>query len=216
MLAAIAAGEGNRAKAVKLLDAITPGLNSISEQIAYTALVGQAYARYGAVDKARKLLTYISPRVHQSADDEVAFASMLRAEVEAASGDPAYALTLLKPPSADDDLDTKVVLRESLAHIHQQMGDLNGTIYWYGQWLQDGDQPIAGWEAQAHLPEAYFALAADNFKQGNNAAAQQWLAQFMSRWQNADHNLPLFREANQLQTQISDGRHGESIHAASR
>ncbi len=211
MLAAIAAGQGHRVAAVRLLDAVAAELTSMPQDIAYNALVGQAYARYGAVDKARKLLSAISPRVHAGVEDEVAFASMLRAEVEAASGDPGRALTFLKAPTADDDNDTKVILRESIAHIHQQMGDLDGAIYWYGQWLQNGDQPIAGWEPVVHLFEAYYALAADYLKQGNNAAAQHWLSQLLSRWSNADRDLLLHQEATRLEISVNKGKQGSPL-----
>ena len=216
MLSAVAAGEGDPQKAIKQLNAISSGLTAMPQGIAYSALIGQAYVRYGAVDKARKLLAAISPHVRPSAEDEVAFVNMLRAEVEAASGEPAHALTFLKPPAADDDSDTKIALRESIAHIHQQMGDFDGAIYWYGQWLQDGDQPIASWEPLAYLSDAYVALAADNFRQGNIAASQKWLTPFLSRWGNADHNLSLLGEANQLETELRNPTHREKAGTASR
>ncbi len=202
MLAAIAAGQGNSHEALRLLDTVASGLNAIPNRIAYSALVGQAYCRYGAVEKARKLLQSIAPLVRPGAKDEAAFVEMLRAEVEAASGNARNALTILKPPTADDASDVKIVLSESLAHIYQQMGDVGAAEAWYQQLLQNGEQPILGWEPQEYLDAAYYNLAADNLKQGNRAAAQHWLSQLLSQWKNADPKLPLLREANQLNAEM--------------
>lgn len=205
MLAAIAAGQGNSHEAVRLLDTVASGLNAMPDHIAYIALVGQAYCRYGAVDKARKLLQTIAPRVNPGAKDEVAFTDLLRAEVEAASGNPGNALTFLKSPAADDSGDVKIVLRESFAHIHQQMGDLGQAVDWYQQLLHDGNQPILGWEPQVYLGAAYYDLAADNLKLGNRSAAQRWLSQLLSQWKNADPGLPLLRAAHRLKPDMGNG-----------
>lgn len=210
-LAAIAAGQGNPSEAVKQLDTVTAVLRAMPQHVAYIALAGQAYARYGAVEKARKLLAVITPHVVAGAAVDASFTNMLRAEVEAASGNPANALTLLKAPTPDDDTAVKIVLHESLAHIHQLMGDQKGAIYWYEQFLQDGVQGIAGWEPQAYLAEAYYELAADNLQQGNHAAAQQWIDELLSEWKHADQGLPLLSEANRLEASVSNGKQGHTL-----
>ncbi len=205
MLAAIASGQGNPREAVGQLDLITAHLDALPRNLLYGALVGQAYARAGAVDKARKVLADIEPDVNDRNPQQVAFAGLLKAEVAAASGNPQAALQFLKPPAPGDDVDTTILVQEALAHVYQQMGNLDQAIYWYRQLLQGGDWPIVAWEPESHLFEAYYNLAADEWRRGDRAGAMSTVSILLTHWQNADPNLPLLREARQLQNELTDG-----------
>ena len=68
----------------------------------YGSLVGQAYARAGEVAKATQMLAVIAPLVNERAEEQVAYAQLLKAEVAAAKGDYQTALQFLKPPGPND------------------------------------------------------------------------------------------------------------------
>ncbi len=203
MLAAVASGEGQTKEAIAQLDQIEMHLKSLPMNVQYSALLGQAYARAGAVEKARTLLDSALPRVNPRNEEEVAFGNLLQAEVALASGDTKGALQWLKPPNPDDGSSAAILTREALAHCYQKSADPARAIDWYEQFLRKGDMPILDWEPATRLAQAYFLLAADNRQAGNRVAAQRWINELLNRWQHADRDLSLFQSALRLKASLS-------------
>jgi eukaryotic-like serine/threonine-protein kinase len=206
MLAVIAAGEGNRSERIAELDRIVAGFGVLSQKVQYGALVGQAYARAGEVDKAKNLLAVISPLINTRAEEQVAYAQLLRAEISAATGDFQGALGFLKPPEPYEKNSTAVLTRESLAYVYQRMGNLDQAINWNTQFLQDGNSGALGWEPQQQVFEVLYDQARD-FRQKNAAqSAMIPVNSLLALWKNADADLPLLKEAKALRTQLIASR----------
>jgi eukaryotic-like serine/threonine-protein kinase len=202
MLAAVAAGEGNRAEAVAQLDQIMAAdFNSLGPKVIYGSLVGQAYARLGETDKANKVLVAIAPMVNERVNDDVAYIAILKAEVAAGKGDFASALQFLKPPQPGDSLNTVALTCEALASVDQRMGRTDDAINWYKQFLTNAY--ATGWEPQQREFEAYYTLARDYQNKGDRADALSTLSTFLDLWRNADRNLPLLNQARALRTQLA-------------
>ena len=199
MLAAVDAAEGNQRDQIAQLDRIMTVFDSLGLKVLYGALVGQAYARAGATDKARAILNRIAPVANDRVEDQVIYLGLLKAEVAAASGDPQGALQYLRPPAPDDDSSPAVCIREAMAHVCQAMGKRDEAIAWYAQFVNAG--PL-GWEPERYLPAAQLTLAQDYAQAGNRAAAMRTVSALLDQWKNADPGLPLLASARHLRAQL--------------
>lgn len=205
MLAVVAAGEGNRTEAIAKLDHIMKSnFGDIGPKVVYGSLIGQAYARLGETEKARKILLAIAPRVNDRVNDEVAYSAILKAEVAAASGDFAAALQFLKPPQPGDSSSSVTLTCDALASINQRMGRTDDAIAWYKRFLADPDS--IGWEPQQQEFEAYYSLALDYQRKGDRADALSAIATLSDLWKSADRNLPLLIESRKLGNQLTANR----------
>lgn len=202
MLAIVAAGEGDEAEQIAQLDRIAAVLPEIGPKIEYGSLLGQAYARAGKVDKARKILAIIAPMVNERIEDQVAYTQLLRAEISEAAGDPLTALAFLKPPASDDSDSPAVLTRESLAHIYQRLGRVDEAIDWYRQFAFTAGSDSLGWEPQQQVFEAWYTLAVDYKQKGDRTQAMAALDPLLDHWRNADGNLPLLKSARELRRQL--------------
>ncbi len=202
MLASVEDGEGNRQAQIAQLDRILTTFDSLGPKAAYGSLLGQAYARAGAVGTAKKILTKIAPIVNERSEDEVAYIEVLKAEVASGEGDYATALQFLRPPQADDKESTAAVVCESLAHTYQQMGKFDEAAKWYLQFLNNGNSHAIGWEPQQRLFDAYYMLALDYEHSGDHNQALNMLNALLDAWKKADPNLPLLKKARLSRVQM--------------
>lgn len=205
MLAVIAAGEGKKEEQSALLDEMARSLNKVTEKVPYGSLLGQAYARAGEVKKAQKVLTAIAPLANGRSEEQVAFLQILKAEIAAAQGNSA-ALSLLSPPQPNDGSSIATLTEESLAHIYQQSGKIDEAMVWYNRFVNSRDLGPLGWEPQQKLFESYYTLATDYAQQGDRADALSNLTALLSRWHNADPELPLRQQALLLRDRLIAGR----------
>ncbi len=202
MLAVVAAGEGNRREQVAQLDRIMDRIDALGSKVAYGALLGQAYARAGEVEKARKLLSVVAPVVNERVEEQVEYAQLLKAEVAAASGNAKDALQFLRPnPEAGGA--SEALVSESLAHIYQQMGNTDEAIATYRQLLRDSSSRMLGWEPQQQVFDAYYNLALDYQRNGDRANALSSLTELLTQWSSADKDLPLLKSAYHLRDQLT-------------
>ena len=202
MLAVVAAGQGKRHERVAELDRIVANFSVLTQKVQYGALVGQAYARAGEVEKAKKLLVVITPLVDGRSEEQVAYAQLLKAEVAAVSGDYRTALGLLKPPQSDASNSTAVLTRESLAHIYHQTGNYDQATNWYTQLLQDHNSEAIGWEPQQQILEAYYDEARDYQQMKAPGSSMRVLNLLLTLWRNADPDLPLLNKAKTLREEL--------------
>ncbi len=203
MLAVVAAGQGNRGERIAELDQVLKNLGVLSRKVEYGALVGQAYARAGEVDKAKKILALIAPMVNNRSNEQVAYVQLLKAEVAAAGGDDKAALGLLKPPGESETESTAVLTREALAHIYQQMGNLDQATIWYTQFVQSGNRGTIGWEPQQQYFEGLYENAWDYRQLNSSRAAISSLNLLFALWKDADPDLPLLKQAKALRGQLN-------------
>jgi tetratricopeptide (TPR) repeat protein len=202
MLAVVAAGEGDRQEQLIQLDRIMANFDALNLKVLYGSLIGQAYARAGEVEKARKALTMIAPVVNDRVEEQAAYAQVLKAEVAAASGDFRAALEFMKPPEADDSNASAVLTRESLAHIYQEMGERDEAMTWYRGFAESIGSDALGWEPQQEIFEAYYRLASDYQQKGDRGSALNVLNRMLDRWRDADPDLPLLGDAIRLRAQL--------------
>lgn len=203
MLAVVAEGEGNRQEQMAQLDRIANNLNAIGPRVEYGSLVGQAYARAGAVGKAKKILAQVAPLVNERVESQVTYAQLLKAEVAAANADYQTAIEYLSPPNADDGTAEATLTRESLGYIYQKMGKSAEAMQWEQQFGDSPESDAMGWEPQQRLMETEYRLARDYQQKGDLAGARTALNQILDHWDHADPGLPLLREALSLKSELS-------------
>jgi DNA-binding winged helix-turn-helix (wHTH) protein/tetratricopeptide (TPR) repeat protein len=199
-LAAIAETQGNRREEMAQLDIAMAEFDVLGPKVEYGAILGQAYARAGEMEKAKQILDRIALIANDRMEDQAAYLALLKAEVAAAQGDPNAALQFLKPPESGDSNATAVFTREALAHVYQNMGNRDQAILWYSQFLKGG---LPGWEPQRYWFEAEYTLAEDCQLKGQIADAVHWLNNLLDPWKNADSGLPLLKKARLLRDRVA-------------
>jgi len=203
MLAEIAGGEGNKKKQIAELDAVMPKFKYIGPKVVYGALIGQAYARAGAVAKAEKILATITPLVDVKNDLQTKYLHLLQAEIALARGNSRKALELINPPRSSDDTSVSELLTEFMAYANQRAGNTSAAIQWYERLLA-ADPGWISWEPQQHYIKARYFLAEDYLAEGDRQKANTELGSLLKLWTNADANLPLRRQALQLDVRIAE------------
>lgn len=201
MLAVIAGGEGNSRKQIAELDAAMVSFKDIGPKVIYGTLIGQEYARAGAITKAEKILSVLTPLADARDNQQTKFLHLLQAEIVLAKGNPDKALALITPPTPADEDSTITVLTESMAHAYQKAGKIGLAIQWYEK-LTNAATTL-GWEPQQRCLEARYTLAEDYLSQGNREKARTALAPLLKLWMTADTNLPLRKQALQLDARIA-------------
>lgn len=202
MLAEIAGGEGNKEKQIAELDAVMPKFKYIGPKVVYGALLGQAYARAGAVAKAGKILTAITPLVDAKNDQQTKYLHLLQAEIALAKGNPPKALELISPPAPSDGTSAVQVLTEFMAYANQRAGNTAAATQWYEKLLA-ADPGWISWEPQQRYLDARYFLAEDYLAEGDRQKANKELGSLLKLWTNADANLLLRKQALQLDARIA-------------
>jgi tetratricopeptide (TPR) repeat protein/DNA-binding winged helix-turn-helix (wHTH) protein len=202
MLAEIAGSQGNRDEQISLLDRMARDLDQIEEPVSYGSLLGQAYARAGEVGKASKILSAVAPLANGRAEEQIAFLQILKAEIAGAQGDADHALSLLASPQPSDGSAAATLVEEARAEICQKTGRIDEAMIWYDRFINSPDLGPIGWEPQQKLFESYYTLAADYASKGDRASALRTLSALLSRWENADPQLPLHRNALSLENRL--------------
>ena len=202
MLAEIADGEGDRKKQIAQLDAMMPSFKYIGPKVVYGTLIGQAYARAGAIAKAETILTLITPLADARNGQQMKCLHLLEAEIALAKGSPAKALAIITPPAAGDEESTSELLTEFMAHAYQKAGNTASAIQWYNKLLVANPGWIS-WEPQQRYIDARYFLAEDYLAEGDRQKANGELGSLLKLWANADANLPLRKQALQLDARIA-------------
>jgi len=203
LLAVVADGEGNRAKQMKQLEAALADFQNLGPKVEYGSLVGQEYARAGAVANAEKIEKVIAPLADPGSEEQSGYVRLLQGEIALAKGDALDATRLF----ALEDLrfgEPFRLSKEAAARAYDKAGDTDRAISSYEQLLAGGWCHLTGWEPQQRCEEARIALARDYLARGDRQKAQAALAPMLKDWLDADASLPLKKQALQLQSQISN------------
>jgi eukaryotic-like serine/threonine-protein kinase len=201
LLAVVAEGEGRKEDQIAQLDSIMTDFAELQAKVAYGSLIGEAYARAGEVAKAEKILNEVGPLVDSRSQEQCSYLNILKAEVAEARGDSGEALQFLQPPQSNDTASTVPITLDALGHANQTAGDVDEAISWYEKVLKFPG--CVGWEPQQWCLEDYYALAEDYARKGENAKALGTVEAFLSLWKDADSNLPLKKQAVQLQASLT-------------
>jgi len=204
LLAVIAKEEGDSRGQMEHLDASVAHLKEIGPKVTWAALVGQEYARAGAVGKAEKLAETVAASVDPRNSENTTYFQILQAEIALAKGDADAAIkNLLASGSENSGVEVRNVRLEALAHAYHQSGQKDQAIGWYEKMLAPPSMGLNPWEPQEHWLAAYAALASDYAARGEKQKARETLAIFLNVWKDADSNLPLLKKAQQLKAELS-------------
>ncbi len=175
-MAVVAGGEGQKKEQIAQLDQIDASLKELKLTVVYGSLLGQAYARAGALEKVRNVLSVVAPITKTDVNEQGLYLELLRAEIKAAEGDPARAVELLPQLGSHPSASIRTLTMEARAHFYQLAGNNRDAIIWYEQFLNG-----------------------DYWKQGDRVAAEKNVGYLLHLWSDADPNLQLRRDALDLQ-----------------
>jgi DNA-binding winged helix-turn-helix (wHTH) protein/tetratricopeptide (TPR) repeat protein len=195
MLAVIAKEGGDSQGQMEQLEASVAHLKEIGPKVTWAALVGQEYARIGAVAKAEKLAETVAASVDRRNVEDNVYFHVLQAEVALAKGDVDTAIKGLSALESETSSDSRTILTEALAHAYQKSGKTDQAIAWYEKLMAVPGGGAASWEPQQHWLAAYSTLASDYASRGEKQKARETLAIFLNLWKDADSNLPLLKQA---------------------
>jgi eukaryotic-like serine/threonine-protein kinase len=195
LLAVIAKGEGDSRTQREQLDASVAHFKEIGPKVTWATLVGQEYARAGAVDQGEKLEKTVAASVDPNNSQDDSYFRILQAEVALAKGDADSAIKGLLSLGSETSTDVRTVSMEALAHAYQQSGQSERAIASYQQFLAIPRGGAASWEPQQRWLAAYDTLAQDYLSRGERNKANQTLAILLGLWKDADANLPLYKQA---------------------
>jgi tetratricopeptide (TPR) repeat protein len=203
LLAVEASGEGKKDKETKELDAILIDFSNLGPKLEYGSLVGQEYAREGAIDKAEKVAKLIAPLADPNSDEQSDYMRLLQGEILIAKGSPLEAAKLLDLQDQRYGASINSISTETVARAYEKTGKRDEAISWYEKLLTKGGCRLLSWEPQQRCVEARLALANDFFARGDKQRAESALAPLLSDWRDADPSLPLKKQAAELAAQAS-------------
>jgi DNA-binding winged helix-turn-helix (wHTH) protein/tetratricopeptide (TPR) repeat protein len=202
-LAVVAQGEGNRTKELKQLDAALADFAELGPKVEYGSLVGQEYARGGAVDKAEKIERLIAPLADPNSDEQGGYIRLLQGEILSAKGAPLEAAKLLDLQDQRYGESIISISIEAVARSYEKAGKTDEAISWYEKLVTKTGCRLLSWEPQQRCVEARLALANDFLARGDKQKAESALAPLLSDWRDADPSLPLKKQAVELASQAS-------------
>jgi eukaryotic-like serine/threonine-protein kinase len=173
------------------LDAAFSKFNDIQSKVVFGAILGDAYARAGAMEQAQKVADLIAPLADKLNSEQTGYLHLLQGEIALAGGKQQEAIELLN--QADKENSTGYSL-EAIAHAYQQAGDLDKAIPAYESMFRSVDRSL-GWEPQQRWLEARYTLAQDYSARGDNQKARDTLGVLLNLWKDADPDLPLLKQA---------------------
>jgi len=203
LLAVVAAGQGQKATQLKELEAVLSDFQNLGPKVEYGSLVGQEYARAGAIEQAEKIEKQIAPLADPSSDEQSGYLRLLQGEIAIAKGDRSRAIGLLDLQDSKFGDTVRELSTEAMAHAYQG-GDTAGAITWYEKLFALSPNPFAGWDPQQRSAEARLALAADYLALGDKQKATAALAPLLSDWKDADSNLSLKKQLFELKSRLTN------------
>jgi tetratricopeptide (TPR) repeat protein len=200
LMAVVAQGEGRKREQLAELDRVDADLKQVKLTVLYGSLLGQAYARAGALEKARTVLSAIAPITKTDIDEQGLYLALLRAEVKAAEGDPVRAIDLLPQLGSHSSSSIRALTIEARAYFYQSAGKTQDAIIWYERFVND--QGTLFWEPQQRVFTAYSALADDYLQKGDRVNARANVDRVLQLWAGADSDLPLHSDMLALQHKL--------------
>jgi tetratricopeptide (TPR) repeat protein len=200
-LAITLAGRGDRAGALRELDASFKLRDPKSPQAWLWARVGGMYAGLGALPKADTVLEVVRAETAADSAKQRATLHWLEAEIDLAKGKAADGLEKLQV--ADKESHSAVTL-EALARAHRAAGDRVRAAEAYEALVKNLGEDCVGWEIQQACLAGKYELAAlyQTDKQPDKARRQ--LDELLALWQGGDEDLPLLKSAKDLRKRVGD------------
>jgi len=203
LLAVLARGQGDRAKQLQELAAALVDFKNLGVRVEYGSLVGQEYARAGALSKAREMVSRIEPLADPNNQEQSGYVLLLKGEVAAASGNFEEAEKLLTLTDPEYGTSVLNLAPEALAHAYFQAGKMDQAITSYNRFLSPFCRPLGWPEAQQRCPAARLELAASCLARGDRAQAERTLAPLLSLWKDADASLPMRKQMLELEARLT-------------
>ena len=205
LLALVYEGQGDSAAQRRELDRAMLLYPTLSLPVRPGLWLGSAYARKGAVEQAARILEIVKSRADLSNPEQASDLHLLEGEVDLAKGKKEGAMELLR--LADREKSSTLTL-EALARATVIAGTKEQAIAAYEQLLGERQMPL-GWEPQQSWLGARVQVAKLYLALGEKDKAAKQLEAFLSLWKDADADLPLLKDALQLQGELQQG-HGPS------
>ncbi|HEY5211884.1 MAG TPA: tetratricopeptide repeat protein [Acidobacteriaceae bacterium] len=197
-LGILAAGEGDTREEKRQLDFVTSNLRALSPKVVLGAMAGSEYLRAGMPQEAEQIATIITPAVDGSNPEQLAYAHFLNGEIALGRGESDKAIRLLDLSRQEKILPYNL---EGLARAYQQSGKIPEAVSQYEKYIAS-PHATPGWEPQQRWLAAHYTLAADYLVLGNPVKAREALNPLLVLWKDADPNLPLRRQALELNDRL--------------
>jgi len=193
LLALVYEGQGNRAAQVRELDRAMQLFPTLNLQVRPGLWLGTAYARSGRAEPSARILEIVKTHTDLNNPEQASDLHLLEGEIELAKGKKDSAMDLLR--LADREKSSALTL-DALARATAIAGTKEQAAAAYEQFLQER---ALGWEPQQSWLAGRVELAKIYLAVGEKEKAAKQLEMFTTLWKDADANLPLLKEALQLQ-----------------
>lgn len=197
-LAILADGEGDVRAERRELDAAFDNFEALGPKVIFGTWLGRQYVRGGALDKAEKLESLIAPLTDAKSAEQRGYSQLLEGEIALAQGHADKAIELFTFSNTENSTAFSV---EALAHAYQEAGKTDDAIIWYEKFLSLPNRAIS-WEPQQPWLAAHCILAADYLAKGDREKAKQTLSRLAGLWKDADPNLRLRKQMQELQARL--------------
>jgi eukaryotic-like serine/threonine-protein kinase len=191
-LAFVAEGQGDTRAETQELDTAMQDFKAIGPKVIIGTWIGQAYARSGSLDKARKIEVIVAPLTDDKSAEQSGYLHLLQGEIALAQKNNDKAIELFTLSNKENPT---ALSAEALAHAYQQAGRTNEAITAYEQFLSQQNRALL-WEPQQRWLAAHYALGVDYLARGDRDKAKKTIRQLLDLWKGADPNLPLRKQAH--------------------
>jgi eukaryotic-like serine/threonine-protein kinase len=189
-LAFVAEGDADKTEERSQLDLAMQDFKAIGPKVVFGAMIGQAYARSGFLDQARKVEALIAPLADGRSPEQSGYLHLLQGEIALLQKDNDKAIGLLTLSNKENPTGLS---EEALAHAYQAAGRTSEAIAQYTQFLSAEDQDIF-WEPQQRWLRAQYTLASDYVALGERDKGEQTIGRLAVLLKGADPDLPLWKE----------------------
>jgi len=190
-LAILAEGEGDVRAERRELDASFDNFDALGPKVVFGTWLGQQYVRGGALDKAEKLESLLTPLLDTKSAEQRGYSQLLQGEIALAQGHADKAIELFSLSNTENSTAFSV---EALARAYQEAGKTGDAIIWYEKFLSFPNRAIS-WEPQQLWLAAHCVLAADYLAKGDREKAKHTVDRLLVLWKDADPNLVLLKQA---------------------
>jgi len=192
-----ALGENN--KRLHELDEAARGLGQ-EHWLTLESRVGVEYARAGALGKASKMLEAVRGEGDAKSPDDNGDLHWLEGEIEVARGNFSSGIGKLEL-ARRETATSEVGVQDGLARALEKLGKVPEAIAAYEAVLADKGGWL-GWEPQQLWLADHVQLARIYASHGEKEKARKVLDELLGLWGQADADMPLLHDAQQLRAQV--------------
>jgi len=202
-VAAVLGAEGDKSGEVEELDRASRALDQEPVPMpVISALLGMAYSRAGALDKAERILRGIRGQLEPNNSAQSADFHRLEGEVALARGNTDRAIEVISLAERESRLAGGALEVASLAYAYDRAGQSQKAIAEYER-LVTMKQDCLGWEAQHFWMAAHSRLAELYAARKEGAKTVQWLDALERLWKDGDADLAPMQRLGRLQKLVA-------------